>query len=467
MRLFLVPCLSTVTLFLLLAFGAVGEPVQYCRFGHRNQDDTVDFCLGITTHYNASSGEHDMYMSMEVTRSSALGWTAIGTGSRMAGSLMFIIYGDPFSSEHESPTVSIRTIDGHHQPRLLSQGDMGGADLRLLQADWVLVGATGVEKSQRHWGSIAKAAVVCYSCGQWTGTPISADATAQPWIWAWNDHQEFDAYSNDVHLKVHGYHPGSGGWGRFYVDMARSTSKYTSPPSLPPIRHGVSALGASDIPGGWSWMGPIGHIHGLLMSTAFLVLFPVGVFAMRSGSQRALQYHWILQLLASVFVLIGMALGLIRAHSLDSFHHWIGIIVAGCSLIQIVLGWRHHVLFVRIQLRQWASHGHIWLGRAVLLLGWTNVITGLLLSGYGWLWLAVAICSILVDALGLVGWVWYAARRLKQREIRPDWEEDSSLYTLQPTRDDYFAVAAEEDESEFRSSGDNSETVIIHKKNTE
>ncbi|KAI9376040.1 hypothetical protein BJX61DRAFT_491690 [Aspergillus egyptiacus] len=459
MRLPLTLWAKTINLLLLAAL-AVGEPVQYCRFGHG--EGTVDFCLGLTTHHNASSGNHDMYMSIHVTRTSALGWTAVGTGSTMAGSLMFIVYGDPFSSGHEPPVVSIRTADGHHQPRLLSQEDKGGADIRLLDAGWV-EDSPGRAPNQNPV-SVAKVTLVCHSCTQWPGTPISADAVAQPWIWAWNDRQEFDEYPIDVRLKVHEYHGNTGGWGRFYVDMARSSSKDTLPPTIKP---GVGALGASDIPGGWSWMEPTGYIHGLLMSAALLVVFPVGVFAMRSGSKKAFQYHWILQLLSSVLLLIGMALGLIRAHKISSIHHWIGIAVSISSLIQILLGWRHHILFVRIRRRQWASYGHIWLGRAFLLLGWTNVITGLLLTGRGWSYIVVAVCTVIIDALALTGWLWFATRRRKQSELRPDCEEERPLYDLQATRDDYFAVAVDDDESETRSSGDDSETVRIRKKTLE
>lgn len=136
MRRLSIPCLSILIAVLIFVSRAVSEPVQYCRFGHENGPDaSVDFCVGITTYNNVSSNDYDMYMSMHVTRSSALGWTALGTGSMMAGSLMFIVYGDPFSTGHEALTVSIRTTDGHNQPRVLTQADTGGADIRLLQAD--------------------------------------------------------------------------------------------------------------------------------------------------------------------------------------------------------------------------------------------------------------------------------------------------------------------------------------------
>ncbi|KAL4878729.1 hypothetical protein BJY04DRAFT_229627 [Aspergillus karnatakaensis] len=462
---FSISCLYIILIAFVLAYLIVGEPAQYCRFGHGTAEATVDFCLGITVHYNASSGDNDLYASMQVTRSSALGWTAVGTGSMMAGSLMFIIYGNPFSSEHTAPVVSIRTIDGHHQPHLLSSNDTGAADIQLLHAEWF-----PLSNRKRDQASMAKVALVCYSCEKWPGTLVSADATAQPWIWAWNAKQEFDSYPDDVHLKMHEHHASSGGWGRFYVDMARSVDRGSTVPSVPPIRPGISALGASDIPGGWSWMDPVVHIHGFLMSAAFMILYPAGVFAMRSGSPKAFKYHSIVQLIASAFLLVGMAIGLIRAHKIDSFHHYIGLTAAVLSIIQITLGWRHHIVFVRIQRRQWASYSHIWLGRGFLLLGWTNVITGLLLTGRGWSLISVAASFISIVALALIGWVWFATRQRK-REPQADWEDDDSIYALQATRDDYFAVAADDDDDDAdnsrSSSGDVSSGVKVRKEDTE
>lgn len=236
--------LGIAVLLISLASWAVGEPVQYCRFDQQNsRGATANFCLGIATYHNASSHEHDIYVSMQVTRSSpsdALGWAAFGTGSMMAGSLMFIVYGDP-SSQHKSPTLSIRTVDGHDQPRLLTQDDLGGVSFRVIKTDWTPASLIIPEDTE---GMIAHVSLVCYACGKWPGAPISAHSIAQPWIWAFDNRQESDVYSEDMHLKAHAHEAGNGGWGRFYVDMARSVST-NSTPSAAPIRPGVAELGAS------------------------------------------------------------------------------------------------------------------------------------------------------------------------------------------------------------------------------
>ncbi|KAA8645332.1 hypothetical protein EYZ11_009509 [Aspergillus tanneri] len=460
-------CLRAIPALLLVIAVAVAEPVQYCRFGHdvQSQNAEVDFCLGLTMHQNASSQNYDMYMAMTVTRSSALGWTAVGTGSVMAGSLMFIIYGDPYANE--PPIVSVRTVDGHHQPRLVSQADMGAADLRLLQADWMP--ASKDDQASSTPVVVAKVALVCYSCEKWPGTPISATAASQPWIWAWNENQEFSVYSYDTHLDMHRHHAGNGGWGHFYVDMARSIAKSRNPPSLPIIRAHVSALGASDSPAvtdlvGWFNAGGMGLLHGVLLATAYLILLPVGVVAMRSGSTKAFKYHWIVQIIGAIFIWIGVALGIVHSHGLDTVHQWLGITVAVGTVIQSLLGWRHHVVFVKTKRRQWASHAHIWLGRIILICGWGNIISGMVLSGHGSGQIAFVSTFIAVDAVALIGWVWVMKRR-KRRETQ-HMEQVTPYPPWKAQGNEYFALTtSNDDDDDERSSQDISEssTLANHK----
>src|ERR1700761_3613182 len=109
---------SWLTYFLLLlcqfwAAPASAEPVQYCKLApHDRPNEEVNFCLGALMYQNASTDSHDMYLTFTFRRQEghALGWTAVGPGTIMQGSIMFIVYGDPLS--HESPIVSIRTTAG-------------------------------------------------------------------------------------------------------------------------------------------------------------------------------------------------------------------------------------------------------------------------------------------------------------------------------------------------------------------
>ena len=106
---------------------------------------------------------------------------------------MFIPYGDPTS--HQAPTVSIRDSTGHHQPALVTEPDVRGADVRVVEAAWIE--STGASGGTGGYDFVAKVNLVWYSCTLWTrsGTLISATAKSQPWIWAWNPDQEFPVIS--------------------------------------------------------------------------------------------------------------------------------------------------------------------------------------------------------------------------------------------------------------------------------
>ncbi|KZM25932.1 integral component of membrane [Ascochyta rabiei] len=312
---------------------ALAEPVQYCRFGHRS--NAVDFCMGVTMHHNHTSGAHDMYMSFAVTRSSHLGWTAICTGPSMKGALMFIMYGDPGSGV--DPILSIRTVDGHNQPREITPHDMGGSDIRVLQSMWMPAESRDSPTSHTHSDGTAmyeaRMAVVCYACTRWPGSPILASSSSQAWIWAWNDQQELPVYSFDANLQMHKHHAGNGGWGVFYMDLVRSVSDAVRRPSLPPLRLGISTLGTSDTPIGASGLlaslkaNALVNAHGFFMGAAFMLLFPVGVVAIRSGSTKAFKYHWVIQVVAMCFVVVGVVTGLkISGNKITVPHQWIDLL---------------------------------------------------------------------------------------------------------------------------------------------
>ncbi|PHH93021.1 hypothetical protein CDD83_2131 [Cordyceps sp. RAO-2017] len=402
--------------FLLLRVLAVtlAEPVQYCRFGHGHGQ--IDFCAAMVMHQNQSTSAHDLYLSMTVTRSSPLGWTAIGTGSVMAGSLMFIVYGDAESGQ--GPIVSIRTVPaGHAQPRPVDQDDTGPSDIRVVQSTWAAADGTHDDPTWQ-----ANIAVVCYACTRFPSAALSAAATSVPWIWAWNDKQRHSVYSVDAELDMHKHHAGNGGWGNFYVDMARSVSEGERPPSWPRVRPGIAMLGASDWPSGVASSAsaldgngnPLARLHGLFMATAFLFIFPLGVAAMRSGSAQSFKYHWALQLIGTAFAEAGAITGICmtgaRVASTTRTHGPLGVSVAVLLLVQALAGWRHHVVFVRIRRRTWISHLHIWLGRVSLVASWVNLVSGLILAGAGRSRVAAMGCFIVLDALGLAIFLWLSKR---------------------------------------------------------
>ncbi|KAI1443146.1 iron reductase domain protein [Annulohypoxylon stygium] len=426
-----------------LAHLVASEPVQYCKSG--DGVDDVNFCMSMLTHYNASTNDHDLYLTMSFTRpdSTDIGWTAIGLGEVMEGALMFIIYGDPLASNE--PIVSIRKSIGHTQPLLVTNEDMQhGANLRLLRADW--------QESPSDPRTVsAVASIICYSCRLFPGTKISATSMSQPWLWAWNNKQELEDFSYDTHLNMHAHHHSDGGWGNFYVDMARSLNTWKSPPNPPSIAYGVQAIGVSESPGratayrfGTLIHNRLLHAHGIIMSIAFLFIFPLGVIAMRSGRMKAFKYHWVVQLIASVFTLVGAGLTLLLGYEIKHFHQYFGIALVACLGLQGILGWRHHMVFLRLRRRTWLSHSHIYLGRFMMLGGWANLIAGLTLRGYSRLTIGIFGFVVGLEAIGLTAWlVWkkiQAARKERMNKLNADAQKDDLT--------NYFALDDVDDEEE-------------------
>ena len=455
--------LNSLLLTLLGAFGislVSAEPVQYCKFGspdHPSED--IDFCMGALMYRNHTSHAHDMYLTMTLRRhkGSALGWTAIGPGAVMKGSLMFIVYGDPLS--HQEPILSIRTATGHHQPTLLVKSDMtSGMDLRVITSSWLPDDSHDHNPSDP--SSIARISVVCYSCHLWAGTAITAQSKSQPWIWAWNSKQKFDVFSFDAHLEMHKHHAGAGGWGNFYLDMSRSISTARFPPSLPPIRPKVATLGASDTPISFSGsvinmtVGPGSYFHGLVLATSFLLLFPAGVLGLHAGSPKSFNYHWIIQICASVLLLLGLGLGLLKSRKINTVHQWVGVTLASTIGIQGLLGWWHHRRFVRLHQRTWVSHAHTWFGRLVMAAGWGNVVSGLLLRGFkrNNALVVIVIVVVCLQAVGLNGWAFWARKKRAGYMPTPSWtkaEDDTfALSTSDDENDDDKDDAAEDEASE-------------------
>ncbi|KAK3491076.1 uncharacterized protein B0T23DRAFT_421390 [Neurospora hispaniola] len=434
--------------------------VQYCQTGLTS--GAADFCLSLFSLPNTTTASHDIYFHLTITRWNANGWTAIGTGQTMAGALMFIVYGDPVNGTEKEPVVSVRTVEGHRQPQLIDDFRTvagKGFDVQVLASSWKEAGTVppaskeeqGKVKAKRHDDHdehpiipaagtktyIADVLLACYSCSLWSSgsgswrTSISATSASQPFLWAWNDRQDFSGtFPRDAHLKMHRHHGSeTGGYGFFWADMTRSIlgssgSNYLGKPTVDDLLKilaivpDTNLLGTSTKPlsaSGWLdkvTANPLPKTHAFFMTVAFLILFPLGVILIRS-SGNAFQKHWLVQALASIFTLAGAGVGLYMTgrHIPSTVHQWLGLAVTFLLVVQVILGWRHHVDFLRIRRRTWISHGHIWLGRWAVVAGWVNVVLGLLLSGHSRVDVWGVGIFMGMEAVVVAWWVWRAAQR--------------------------------------------------------
>ncbi|KAK4192142.1 hypothetical protein QBC35DRAFT_241871 [Podospora australis] len=487
--------------------------VQYCRFGHSTGD--IDFCMGLSIPRSVSNqSNHDLHISLSVRRSEGLGWTAVGTGPYMAGSLMFIVYGDPLTTKR--PVVSIRSVDGHHQPQVVEFLDEmtgqtvtgplspGGATLRVVKAEWVrLGGRPGHERrheEDEHTPKneptgppthAARVEVVCEACNLFSFPgqkgSVHPTSSSMPWIWAWNERQDFNPENKDekredkepkvdVKLHMHRHHANSGGFGGFWVDMAAAATTTqndgdevgTEEKKWFDETKENERIGTSENPmgvGGWldyavgTWS--VAKAHGVLMGLAFMGLFPLGVVFMRSNGGRAnggpFKRHWRVQMLASMLAFGGAVLGgvISRWRMPKTVHQWLGAAIVGVMVVQSILGWRHHMTFLRLKRRTWISHVHIALGRVIVLGGWVNVMLGLLLSGKGFVGLGLVGALVLMEAIFVTCWVWRAQK--KAAAIGGGSSEGLALMPVSSAGTDYFAISDEDDDD------DDMEGVLMHK----
>ncbi|KAK0756788.1 hypothetical protein N5P37_010306 [Trichoderma harzianum] len=426
------PSLQRLLLHLVFLLATVSAaPSQYCLFGLPR--DEIDFCMAVSLYHNHSTSAHDVYLSLAVRRSAtqsngtSLGWTAIGTGPKMAGSLMFVLYGDPEASEAK-PTLSLRTVKaGHSRPAQVTQQDTGKQlDVRILETTW---------KKAEDGLYVATASIVCYACSEWMGTEISPESVSQPWIWAWNKQQDMKAFAPDQQLEAHSM---VDGYGYFYVDMKAATSHHSDGFPTFNVTGEDSNIGTSDRPikeaktGLWQKLlsRPLAHLHGFFMMTAFLLLFPVGAVAIRSGSEKSFKYHWVIQASAMVSALCGAIVAIVMSDKVFGSPHQIaGVVIVSLLLVQAVLGWRHHVDFIRIFRRTWISYAHISLGFVILVSGWANVIGGLVLYGFSKFGIAMLALFILLEAAGVGAWSFLARRRSMSRgTIHKETPESSAAY---------------------------------------
>ncbi|KIV83093.1 hypothetical protein PV11_05148 [Exophiala sideris] len=162
--------------------------------------------------------------------------------------------------------------------------------------------------------------------------------------------------------------------------------------------------------------------HGIIAAITFLGIVPLAIFLMRFYGRQprlALRMHIWLQiltlLLSTVVIILGfMAVG--QKRSLTNPHHGIGVAIYVLVWVQVIGGCMVH----RKEKRQRRFHIpvsamlHHWLGRAIALLGITQVALGL--TVYGSPLLLFVLYTLFVFALIVLYFVleWLAERRRAQ-----------------------------------------------------
>lgn len=467
------------------------RPVQHCK--QLGDNGHYSACTSLTQHYNQSTGQADLYVRYHwyKYKESKNGWHSFAIGHRMAGALMFIMYGDPTTPTKEM-TVSIRSATGHHPPLLIhdieeynsppAQGRIPEVDI-VTQKFEVYNGPFEHPELHLKPTHVGIAEFIIRRYAVWVGTEVSNTSTAQPLLWSSRYEQDFqEDYAIDRGIEMHAF---GMGFGFMYADLLHAETSIPmfgtidelaghlgvveigepEPPTLAELSKGEFLLanvhldaGDSDladklddgnhnpfndhvgttpstVPGGndenkeatsesdttspsvesdaqtkqtytfkgktirdWMW-----HLHGFLLSLAFFVLYPLGVYMLRSPSQinagTSFNHHWTIQALATVTFSIGCFIGYLQSRSISVTHQYIGIFIALAIASQMVLGWRHHISFIQFKRKTWLSRIHVGLGRVILPLGFINILSGMRLRQYGWFTMLLVLVAIIIEVV--------------------------------------------------------------------
>ncbi|KAK4984730.1 hypothetical protein LTR50_006409 [Elasticomyces elasticus] len=159
--------------------------------------------------------------------------------------------------------------------------------------------------------------------------------------------------------------------------------------------------------------------HGVMAALAFVILFPAGAISIRLLSFPGLiWFHAALQILAYVIFIVAFGMGVWMAvylRMLDQTHVIIGIVLFVVLFFQPILGILHHLGFKKYSRRTYWSHGHLWLGRAIITLGIVNGGLGLQLAGNAPRGLvAYAVIGTIVWVAYVAAIVWGEVRRKRR-----------------------------------------------------
>ncbi|KAK4541735.1 hypothetical protein LTR36_007444 [Oleoguttula mirabilis] len=340
-----------------------------------------DICyqLNIPSSTTASSGTGDVFF--QLSASTAYQWVALGQGSQMAGSNIFVMY---TSSSGTNVTVSPRLGIGHVQP----QHDTD-AHITVLQG-------SGVSNGRM------TANVRCSNCGSWSGGSMDFTGSSSNWIHAYKSGSAL--YSDDLSESI-SQHDESG---TFTWDLSQAKGGSDANPFTDSVATGTSTVTAASstsssssgnnsnnttatlVNAGYNGLSQskqqqILVAHGALAALAFVALFPIGAILIRLANfTGSIWVHAALQLVAYLFYIVAFGLGVYMATSqrqMTNRHPIIGVVLFVILLSQPISGIIHHRLFKKYGHRTLWSYAHLGIGRIAILLGIINGGLGLQLAG--------------------------------------------------------------------------------------
>ncbi|RHZ46226.1 uncharacterized protein CDV56_104462 [Aspergillus thermomutatus] len=284
-------------------------------------------------------------------------WVALGEGSKMAGSNMFIMY----AASANNITLSPRSSTGHSEPDYNSDAQID------------LLDGTGISNGYM------TANVRCNSCLQWTGGSLDTSSISSKWIWATKKGSAIDSSDLSYNLAQHD----SYGTQTVNMTQARMTTVNATNPFA---GYNATAAAQTTGKGGTGTSNSALTAHAVIMSIAFVVLFPSFAISIHiiPYAKTVPRIHAPLQLFTLALVIAGLGLGIylgVDTGTMGNYHPIIGLVVVGMLLLfQPLMGLLQHIHFRRTGGKSVFAYMHRWLGRSIIALGIVNGGLGFLLT---------------------------------------------------------------------------------------
>ena len=311
----------------------------------------------------------------------AFSWMGVGFGSGMKGAFMLVAYP---SSNGTGLTISPRVARGNSEPEL--QEDVV---VEKIFSDDYAPAANQVQ----HGIMIAHG--VCRNCTKWAAGALDLGNTRQPFIYALGaDPGKGTALQSDdpgAGLRLHSFH------GRFFGDMTYAISAPNHGRVPPPNDPGAAPSGVSDTNFAYAFSTKafdthddvewVPVLHGVIMSLAFILVFPTGALLMRLLRRAGLMVHAGVQSFGLALAVVGFSTGVYvsrqynRSRHFGTGHQALGLLVFAALFIQVGLGVMQHGVYRRTKRETMLGVVHRLLGPAIIILGLVNGGLGLDLSG--------------------------------------------------------------------------------------
>ncbi|EED17189.1 integral membrane protein [Talaromyces stipitatus ATCC 10500] len=339
---------------LALAFSGVAF-AQYQTFTPPGQNG-ISYTVNIPQR-TATSGSGPIFIQMKSTV--GLQWFALGQGTQMQGSHIFVVYGSG-----NNVTVSPRLGGPHVEPLYYSQ------------ARFSVLNGSGISNG------VITANIRCDSCITWPGGQADVTSSSSPWIWAVKSGDLLQSESVSATIQQHDIA------GLATLNLKQATGSDSENPFLTLLNPSNSSSSTAVTTSGSQSVDRKRTAHAVIMIIAMVVLFPSFAIALHlvSSSWIVVLHAWS-QVLTLALTTAGAGIGISLATTLQlttSYHSIIGIIVvSSLILFQPAMGLLQHRYFRSTGKKSIFAYLHRWFGRSMLTLGIINAGLGFRVTGIG------------------------------------------------------------------------------------